>query len=149
MVESLQAWSAYRRLRELVDAEVARELERSAGLSMPDYEVLATLVELTSADDCIRVRGLAERMLWAHSRLSRQLGRMEQRGLIAREACERDGRGDDVVLTEAGRQAYVEAAPGHQAVIRERFTDLLSEQQLHTLIAIERQIAAGHAVAPR
>ncbi|MEV6274428.1 MarR family transcriptional regulator [Nocardia sp. NPDC051832] len=149
MVESLQAWTAYRRLRELVDAEVARELERSAGLSMPDYEILATLVELTSPDDCIRVRGLAERMLWPHSRLSRQLGRMEQRGLIAREACERDGRGDDVVLTDAGRQAHADAAPGHHAVIRARFTDLLSERQLQSLIAIERQIAAGHVAAPR
>ncbi|MEU8897626.1 MarR family transcriptional regulator [Nocardia sp. NPDC048505] len=149
MVEAMQAWSAYRRLREQVDTEVARELERAAGLSMPDYEILATLVELTSPDDCIRVRGLAERMLWPHSRLSRQLGRMEQRGLIAREACERDGRGDDVVLTDAGRRAYTDATPGHHAAIRACFTDLLSDRQLQTLVAIERQIADRGAAAPR
>ncbi|MEV0297815.1 MarR family transcriptional regulator [Nocardia sp. NPDC050710] len=136
-----QAWAAYRRLRERVDAEVARDLERDSGLSMPDYEVLAALAELSTADNCIRVSGLAHALHWPHSRLSRQLGRMEQRGLIAREPCERDGRGDDVLLTSSGRRALDDATPAHLASVHDRFTALLSPQQLATLIDIECAIA--------
>lgn len=139
--DAVAAWDAYRRLHQFVDAEVARELEQQSGLSMPDYEVLAALAALTSPDSCIRVRGLAARLHWAHSRLSRQLGRMETRGLIAREPCERDGRGDDVVLTAQGREAYDLAAPGHLASVHRHFTGLLSPAQLAALVDI------GHTLA--
>ncbi|CAM4410327.1 MarR family transcriptional regulator [Nocardia ninae] len=137
------AWLAYRRLHERVDAEIARDLERECGLSMPDYDVLAALTELESPDTCIRVRGLAAHLSWAHSRLSRQLGRMEQRGLIAREPCERDGRGDDVLLTKSGRETVETAAPTYNSSVRDRFTVRLTPQQLAALIEIERAIAKG------
>ncbi|MCP2275369.1 DNA-binding transcriptional regulator, MarR family [Nocardia amikacinitolerans] len=135
------AWQAYRRLHERVDAEVARDLERKCGLSMPDYDVLAALIELETPDTCIRVRGLSARLNWAHSRLSRQLGRMEQRGLIAREPCERDGRGDDVALTASGRKTIEAATPIYHSSVRDHFTGLLTPQQLTALIEIERVIA--------
>ncbi|MEU8133656.1 MarR family winged helix-turn-helix transcriptional regulator [Streptodolium elevatio] len=134
------AWDAYRRLHQFVDAAVARELEQQSGLSMPDYEVLAALAAMTGPDSCIRVRGLAAHLHWAHSRLSRQLGRMEARGLIAREPCERDGRGDDVVLTDQGREAYDQAAPGHLASVHRHFTGLLSPAQRAALVGIERTV---------
>ncbi|GAA4083007.1 MarR family winged helix-turn-helix transcriptional regulator [Nonomuraea soli] len=137
------AWAAYRRLQLLVDAEVARDLERDSGLSMADYEVLAAAAGLASAETCVRVGGLAAKLQWAHGRLSRQLGRMERRGLIAREACELDGRGDDVLLTGAGRQAYEEATPGHLASIERHFGRALTGAQLAALVDIERAVAAG------
>lgn len=138
---ALTAWVAYRRLHDLVDTEIARDLEQKCGLSMPEYDVLTALVELESPDMCIRVRGLAAHLDWAHSRLSRQLGRMEQRRLIAREPCERDGRGDDVVLTTEGRDAIRTATPIYHSAVHERFTGLQTPQQLTTLIDIERIIA--------
>ncbi|MFD2348705.1 MarR family winged helix-turn-helix transcriptional regulator [Nonomuraea ferruginea] len=107
-----QAWAAYRRLHLLVDAEIARDLERDTGLSMADYEVLDAVAAMSDGEHCIRVNGLTARMNWAHSRLSRQLGRMERRGLIARQACELDGRGDDVVLTESGQAGLRRGRPG-------------------------------------
>ncbi|MFI6712772.1 MarR family winged helix-turn-helix transcriptional regulator [Nonomuraea sp. NPDC050478] len=138
-----QAWAAYRRLHLLVDAEIARDLERDTGLSMADYEVLDAVAAMSDGEHCIRVNGLTARMNWAHSRLSRQLGRMERRGLIARQACELDGRGDDVALTESGRQVYAEAAPAHLASIHRHFTASLSAQQLEALIGIEQTIGAS------
>ncbi|MFW6691081.1 MarR family winged helix-turn-helix transcriptional regulator [Streptomyces sp. MAR4 CNX-425] len=143
MDRAQEAWTAYRRLRLLVDAEVARDLERRTGLSMPDYDVLEAVAELGAEEQCVRVGGLAARMGWAHARLSRQLARMERRDLIAREPCERDGRGDDVLLTEAGRRAYETARPGHLASVRRHFTGPLSAAQLDQLAAIARTLAAG------
>ncbi|MEU1387814.1 MULTISPECIES: MarR family transcriptional regulator [unclassified Nonomuraea] len=139
---ALDAWAAYRRLHLLVDGAIARDLEQNSGLSMPDYEVLAAVARLASEKTCVRVIGLAAYMHWDHSRLSRQLGRMQQRGLIAREACELDGRGDDVVLTEAGRQTYDRATPAHLASIERHFTSLLSAQQLNALTGIAHAVAA-------
>ncbi|MEV0585572.1 MarR family transcriptional regulator [Nonomuraea sp. NPDC050310] len=138
------AWAAYRRLQLLVDPEIARDLEKNSGLSMPDYEVLSAVTTLARAETCVRVGRLADHLQWAHSRLSRQLGRMEQRGLIAREACELDGRGDDVLLTPAGRQAYEEATPAHLASIDRHFGRALDGRQLAALIDIEQVISAGH-----
>ncbi|MFI9505789.1 MarR family winged helix-turn-helix transcriptional regulator [Nocardia sp. NPDC052566] len=139
------AWAAYRRLRQIVDAEIARDLEQGTGLSMPDYEVLEALAELRDPQACIRVRGLAAHLNWPHSRLSRQLGRMERRGLVAREPCERDGRGDDVLLTDAGQNALDSAVPAHRASIHRHFTDLLAPAQLAALTGIERTVAERRA----
>jgi DNA-binding MarR family transcriptional regulator len=140
---ALDAWAAYRRLQLLVDAEIARDLEKHSGLSMPDYEVLAAVAAMASEETCVRVSGLATRMHWTHSRLSRQLGRMERRGLIAREACDLDGRGDDVLLTQAGRHAYENATPTHLASIERHLTGALSARQLDALTDIEQTLAAA------
>ncbi|MFE7801726.1 MarR family winged helix-turn-helix transcriptional regulator [Nocardia sp. NPDC057440] len=139
------AWAAYRRLPLLVDTEIARDLESGTGLSMPDYDVLTAVTEMAAEEECVRVSGLAARMHWPHSRLSRQLGRMERRGLIAREPCERDGRGDDVVLAEPGRQALAAAGPVHLASVHRRFLDLLTPEQLAALTGIEETIARHRA----
>ncbi|MEU8798330.1 MarR family transcriptional regulator [Spirillospora sp. NPDC048819] len=142
MTEPREAWAAYRALQLMVDAEIARDLERESGLSMADYEVLAAAVSMAGEEECVRVSRLAGRMHWAHSRLSRQLGRMERRGMIAREACELDGRGDDVLVTEAGRRVYEDAAPAYWESVRRHFTDLLTPEQLATLTEIHHTVAA-------
>jgi DNA-binding MarR family transcriptional regulator len=151
-----RAWVAYRELRLGLDARVARDLEGS-GLSVPDFDVLAAVRAIAenggSAGDplvplapdphpdartahCVRVAALADRMGWSRSRLSRQLGRMERRGLIARVPCELDGRGDDVELTVAGARALAEAEPGFLDSVRTHFADALTEQQLAALTQI-------------
>ncbi|HYH32521.1 MAG TPA: MarR family transcriptional regulator [Pseudonocardia sp.] len=152
-----QAWVAYRELRLGLDARVARDLETDSGLSMPDFDVLAAVRAIAGHGEsagtwlvpiapdphpgartahCVRVAALADRMGWSRSRLSRQLGRMERRGLIARVPCELDGRGDDVELTEAGARALADAEPGFLRSVRAHFADVLTEQQLVALTQI-------------
>lgn len=114
-----------------LDAVIARELAADAGLSMADYDVLSSL----EAADGRRVRltALADRMLWSKGRLSRQIARMEQRGLVRREPTEDDARGANVTLTAAGLKAIETAAPGHVEAVRAHFIDLLSREQLRAL----------------
>jgi DNA-binding MarR family transcriptional regulator len=123
-----RAWIGYRRMRLLLDAQVARDLMHSSGLSMPDYDVLSTLAD--APDHRQRLTALAARMLWSKSRLSRHISRMEARGLVVREEDPADARRADVVLTEEGRRAIVEAAPAHVESVRKHFIDLLTEDQL-------------------
>jgi len=124
----LRAWIGYRRMRLLLDAEVGRDLMRSAGLSMSDYDVLSALAD--AQDQRQRLTALAARMLWSKSRLSRHISRMEARGLVVREEDATDARRADVVLTPKGLQAIVEAAPDHVESVREHFVDLLTQEQL-------------------
>lgn len=163
------AWAAYRALRLALDARVARDLEAGTGLSMPDFDVLAAvralgdppapanwLVPLTPADPrpgsrtahCIRVAALADRMGWSRSRLSRQLGRMERRGLVARVPCALDGRGDDVELTDAGRRALDDAEPIVAASVQVHFTRALTDAQLGALTEICTEICAALTRGP-
>ncbi|MET8282525.1 MarR family transcriptional regulator [Micromonospora sp. NPDC005174] len=145
------AWRGYRRMRRLLDLELARELTEDAGLSEPDYDVLSDLSETPQGR--LRLSELADRMLWSRSRLSHHLTRMQQRGLVAREECPDDARGAIVVLTRAGRNAIEAAAPGHVAAVRQHFLDLLTPAEVEALGAFTHRVvdhlAQSRAPRPR
>ncbi|MER7415406.1 MarR family transcriptional regulator [Micromonospora peucetia] len=139
------AWRGYRRMRRLLDLELARELMRDAGLSEPDYDVLSDLSE--TPDQRLRLSELADRMLWSRSRLSHHLTRMQQRGLVVREECAADGRGAVVALTVEGRRAVEAAAPGHVAAVRRHLIDLLTPDEIAALDALTHRVV-DHLTSP-
>ncbi|MDP9860843.1 MULTISPECIES: MarR family winged helix-turn-helix transcriptional regulator [Streptosporangium] len=140
-----RAWLGYRRMRLLLDAQIARDLSRESGLSDPDYDVLSALT--SSEDRRWRLQALADRMLWSKSRLSRHISRMEERGLVTREDCATDARGAVIVLTESGQRAIEAAAPGHVESVRRHLIDLLTPEQIDTLGDIADTVLAHLAEA--
>ncbi|CCH15958.1 MarR family winged helix-turn-helix transcriptional regulator [Micromonospora lupini] len=146
-----RAWRGYRRMRRLLDLELARELTQDASLSEPDYDVLSDLSETPQGR--LRLSELADRMLWSRSRLSHHLTRMQQRGLVTREECPDDARGAMVVLTPAGRDAIEAAAPGHVTAVRQHFLDLLTPAEVEALGAFTHRVvdhlAQNRAPRPR
>ncbi|MEU1964995.1 transcriptional regulator, MarR family [Micromonospora sediminicola] len=141
-----RAWRGYRRMRRLLDLELARELMQDAGLSEPDYDVLSDLSE--TPDQRMRLSELADRMLWSRSRLSHHISRMQQRGLVVREECATDGRGSVVTLTPAGRRAVEAAAPGHVAAVRRHLIDLLTPAELAALGTLSQRVVDRLAGRP-
>ncbi|MET8229992.1 MarR family transcriptional regulator [Micromonospora sp. NPDC005298] len=133
-----RAWRGYRRMRRLLDLELARELTQDAGLSEADYDVLSDLSETPHGR--LRLRELADLMLWSRSRLSHHLTRMQQRGLVTREECADDARGSVVALTPAGRLAIESAAPGHVAAVRRHLIDLLTPAEIDALGALTHRV---------
>ncbi|MET9298294.1 MarR family transcriptional regulator [Micromonospora aurantiaca] len=133
-----RAWRGYRRMRRLLDLELARELMQDAGLSEPDYDVLSDLSE--TPEQRLRLSELADRMLWSRSRLSHHISRMQQRGLVTREECATDGRGSVVVLTPAGRRAVEAAAPGHVAAVRRHLIDRLTPAEVAALGTLSQRV---------
>jgi len=129
--EEARAWVGYRRMRALLDLQISRDLAHDSGLSDADYDVLSTVSE--SPEQMLRLGDLAAHMLWSKSRLSHQISRMEQRGLVARQDCAADGRGAMLTLTEAGWQAIRSAAPPHVDSVRRHFIGLLSAGQIQML----------------
>ncbi|MFF3623098.1 MarR family winged helix-turn-helix transcriptional regulator [Streptomyces sp. NPDC002467] len=132
LTESEQdAWYAWRRMFPLVNAEIARDLSQDSALSEADYDVLSMLG--SKDGHRMRISKLAEMMHWSRSRLSHQLTRMEQRGIVRREDVAADGRGAEVVLTEAGVETITTAAPLHVESVRRHLIDILTPQQLAVL----------------
>ncbi|WP_324604791.1 MarR family transcriptional regulator [Streptomyces lavendulae] len=118
----------------LVNAEIARDLGQDSGLSEADYDVLSVLGQTDGHR--MRISALAELMRWSRSRLSHQLTRMEQRGIVRREEVATDGRGAEVVLTDTGVAAITDAAPLHVESVRRHLIDILTPEQLRALAEV-------------
>ena len=130
-------WRALREAWSGLEGALERQLT-DAGLSGADY---ALLVPLSEADgDLLRARDLAVRVGWERSRLSHQLRRMEQRGLVQRSECSEDARGTMIALTAQGRAALEAAAPGHVEAVRRHFVDLLEPAEVEVLRAVFERV---------
>jgi DNA-binding MarR family transcriptional regulator len=132
-----RAWRNFSLMQFQLVALLGRELG-AAGLSYPDYLVLAHLSDCP--DGRVRLVELGHDLGWEKSRVSHHITRMEQRGFVERVKCPTDQRGWFVAMTEQGRDAIAQAAPGHVAVVRKYFVDLLTERQLKTLDTIAQTV---------
>ncbi len=126
-----RAWRGYRRMFTLLEARLARELAEQSDLSVADYTVLSNLAEAEGRR--WRINALARRMEWSQSRLSHQIRRMEERGLVSREQDETDGRGAVVALTRQGLKTIAAATPHHMSSVKKHMIDFLRPDQLAAL----------------
>lgn len=140
------AWRSLQQMNRVLAGELERRLTRRTGLSSADYQVLAPLSE--TADGRMRAGELAVRAGWEKSRLSHQMRRMEQRGLIARENCASDARGAWVRLTAAGRAAIEAAAPHHVDDVRALLFDLLTPEEVEQLTTVADRVLDHLAGTP-
>lgn len=131
------AWRAYvtgsRRLVERLDADL-----KAQGLNHDDYGVLVALSE--SDGDRLRMAELADLSVESRSRLSHHIGRLETRGLVARETCPEDRRGTWAVLTPEGRATIEQLAPHHVTGVREHFLDQITPEELAVIATVFRRI---------
>ncbi|MDI5968309.1 MarR family transcriptional regulator [Streptomyces sp. SL13] len=124
------AWRSHLEVSKLLTYQLERELQ-PFGLTFNDYEILVNLSE--AEDRQMRMSDLARATLQSKSRLSHQITRMENAGLVKRQDCASDRRGLFAVLTDHGWQTMTKVAPHHVAAVREHFIDLLSPADLTTL----------------
>jgi DNA-binding MarR family transcriptional regulator len=131
------AWRAFiagsRRLLDRLDADL-----KAQGLNHDDYGVLVALSE--SEGDRLRMAELADLSVESRSRLSHHIGRLESRGLVARETCPDDRRGTWAVLTPEGRATIEAVAPHHVAGVRAHFLDQLTPDELSVMATVFRRI---------
>lgn len=126
-----RAWRSLQFMQMRLEGELARELTADSGLSYPDYLVLVALTD--RPEGRMRLFELAAVLGWEKSRVSHQVRRMADRGLVMKEKCDSDRRGAYVVLTPGGRAQIEAAAPGHVAAVRRLVVDRLTPSQLEAL----------------
>ena len=141
-----QAWRGFLDLHAQLTLALGRQLQREAELSTADYGVLVHLSE--APEEELRVFQLGDALQWEKSRLSHQLKRMEQRGLVERRACPTDARGAHVAITDLGRRTIEQAAPAHVEQIRRLFFDAITAHQVEQLATIAEAVLANLANDP-
>ena len=117
-------WRAFGTVSRLIDAELDAQLIRDAGMGHTHYAILVTLSEANGGR--MRMGDLAETLHFSPSRLSHAVARLERDGWVRRERCRTDGRGQEALLTDAGRNALGDAAPGHVDEVRRLLFDRLT-----------------------
>jgi DNA-binding MarR family transcriptional regulator len=133
------AWRAVARLITKLPATLESDLQRTAGLTLFEYEVLSLLSEADAST--LQMSELAAGTNSSLSRLSHVVSRLERRGWVTRQACPGDGRATQAVLTESGMAKVVETAPDHVRAVRELVIDALTPAQLRQLGTAAAKIA--------
>ena len=84
-------WREATTMRSGVERALEQRLQRDAGISGADFDVLHSLAD--AEDHRLRAGALAESLGWEKSRISHQVRRMTERGLVERAECPTDLRG--------------------------------------------------------
>lgn len=125
------AWRSYIVATLRLRQRLHRELADRHDVSLTDYEVLVCL-EMQPAHR-MRMTELATLMGSTKSRLSHQVGRLEDAGVVRRVRDPEDKRGVITELTEDGVRLLESAAPTHVEGVREHLIDLLSPEEQATI----------------
>lgn len=142
--EEKRAWNAFRSAHALLYQRMDQQLKRDADLSHLQYEILARLSG--APDRELRMTELACAVQNSKSGLTYQIGQLEQAGLVRRRTCCNDVRAVYACLTDEGMAVLERTAPGHVALVRELFIDVLTPDQLRALAdgldEVNRRMAA-------
>ena len=142
-------WRDVSAMRAAVERALEQRLQRDAGISGPDFEILHSLASAEGRR--LRAGALAEALGWEKSRISHQVRRMAERGLVERAECPTDLRGTWVVLAEGGADAFAAASCGYvETLDRVLFSQLDPEQKAGlgaAARAVQRRVLAPDAQA--
>jgi DNA-binding MarR family transcriptional regulator len=127
---AMAAATSITRVNQILAAAIDREL-RPLGLTFARYEVLMLL--RFSRVGALPMTKVADRLMVHPTGVTKLVDRLEQDGLVQREANPTDRRGVLVRITPTGRRL---AARGSRAVGAIRFGMLFDDAELETLIAL-------------
>ncbi|GAA0574331.1 MarR family transcriptional regulator [Paractinoplanes ferrugineus] len=133
-----QAWRTFIESSWALHTHLEDELRATTGLSMNDYHVLVVLSEAPGRR--LRMGELAGRLVFSPSRITYQINSMVKRGLVRKQPCPEDGRGQEAVLTDFGMRSLEEAAPLHLITVRDRFIDRLAPDELEVIARVFEKV---------
>jgi DNA-binding MarR family transcriptional regulator len=136
--EETRTWLALVSLLVRLPTALDAQLQRDAGISHFEYQVIAGLS--MSPERTRRMSDLARFVDGSLSRLSQVVSRLEQRGWVRRTPDPADGRYTLAVLTDAGWDKVVATAPGHVEEVRRLVFDPLTRAQHRQLREIGRRV---------
>lgn len=135
-----RAWENFMDAALRVNASLNRTLSEEHRLTLVDVRLLCILSNSESGS--ARMGDLAEELVSLPSRVTRQIRRLEEAGLVLREASPDDGRGVLATITDYGREVVAAATVTYAELVRERFLAQLSRTQMSALGENCRRIAA-------
>lgn len=138
-------WRALTLMGRRLEQATEQRLQRDAGISAPDFEILRALSEAESHR--ARAGELGDMLSWEKSRISHHVTRMVARGLVARDECDADLRGTWVTITPVGRAALDLALPAYADVVHSHLTGSIPDGDAaalgRTAVAVVRAMDPG------
>jgi DNA-binding MarR family transcriptional regulator len=119
---------AFGRVMSVIPRALDADLQREQRLSLSEYTTLRMLSEAECRQ--LRMSELAVACEMSLSGMTRLAGKLESLGYLQRIPDERDARGLNAVLTDAGLARLQEAWPTHLASVRRHIFDHLTEVDL-------------------
>ncbi len=108
-----------------------KSLSEKHRLTLADVRLLEILN--ASPSGAVRMGDLAEQLLSLPSRVTRQIRRLEDAGLVEREASPEDGRGVLANITDAGRLSVVEAMATYAEEVQRHYLGPLTRPQMSAM----------------
>lgn len=133
-----KAWRAFHKIGTSLLPHLGRQITVHSGISGAEYVVLVALSELTVPS--VNLNRLAIGLGWEISRMSHQISRMEEVGLVRKTKNLDDSRCFDVSITAKGRRIAEAAIPLQSREINHCFSDVLTKTQMKSLIEISEAI---------
>jgi DNA-binding MarR family transcriptional regulator len=125
------AWYRMLQASRLVLRTLDRRLDDVHRIGVNEFDVLITLDN--APERRLRMTDLAEAVMLSSGGLTRLVGRLEARGLVARIQDAADARSFHATLTPAGAQRLAEARATHDAVIDDLISSRLTARQVGAL----------------
>jgi len=135
------AWIALIGMLTRLPGALDAQLQREAGISHFEYQVMVCLSE--SPDRTLRMSVLATLVQGSLPRLSQVVTRLEKRGWVCRVPDPDDGRYTLAILTDEGLAKVMQTAPGHAGEVRRLVFDPLTKPQVRQLQQISRRIVGA------
>lgn len=137
--DTLDAWAQLLRASQRLLRHVERDLKQAGFPPLAWYDVLR---ELDAADGKrLRQFEIEERAAMTQYNLSRLLDRLESQGLVRREGCPNDRRGNFVTPTPEGFRLKAEMWPVYQQAIARHFGKTVTPPDARALAAVLRPLA--------
>ena len=136
-----RAWENFLDAALRVYGSLNRTLSEQHKLSLVDVRLLEILS--SSETGAARMGDLAGQLLSLPSRVTRQIRRLEEAGLVRRTASPEDGRGVLAAITDGGREALAAAITTYAEAVRQRFVRPLTRAQVSAVGENCRRISSA------
>ena len=129
-LRELELLIAFKTTGDGVMAKISADLERKAGISVVEFNLLWKIETMGSTP--VRQKILADSIHWEKSRLSHLLTRMERRGLVARKA--EGPRNTKVSISTVGRRTLRNARPVHAESVRMNLLRFMTDGEADVIL---------------
>ena len=136
--ETIQAWIQLHRTHRLLLERVENSLKSKELPSLDWYDVLLELHREKRLG--LRQYEIGEKILLNKHNLSRLIDRLEKDQLVGRHACEEDGRGNRIKITEKGEKMLKQVWPVYSQSIQEDFGTKLKHKEFIELTRILNKV---------
>ena len=138
----IRVWARLMKAQRLALASVERKLKAAGLPPLVWYDVLLEVERAGRAG--LRPFELERAMLLAQYNLSRLVDRIERAGFVERRACEDDGRGHLLAITERGKAIRRKMWPIYAQAVEATVGKRLSAKQAETLDILLGLLIEGH-----